>query len=82
MSEYEAYFQLIMMIGIVFSMPFFYRVCFLLGKFITLHFFPPKYLTVQIVKSEGDVQLTKVKIDDNKALVEALLQATEKRSRQ
>tara|TARA_R110002050_G_scaffold158063_2_gene286858 strand:+ start:1778 stop:2023 length:246 start_codon:yes stop_codon:yes gene_type:complete len=76
MTEYEAYIKLIMMLGLVLSMPFFYRACFLFGKIIIVKFFPPKYLTVEVKKIDGTIELTKVNIDDNKALVNALLQST------
>ncbi|WP_434927986.1 hypothetical protein [Shewanella sp. HL-SH2] len=76
MTEYEAYIKLIMMLGLVLSMPFFYRVCFLLGKIFILKFFPPKYLTIEVKRLDGSVELTKVKISDNEALVDALLHST------
>lgn len=76
MTEYEAYIQLIMMLGLVISMPFFYRVCFLIGKLFVLKFFPPKYLTVEVKRLDGSIELTKVKISDNEALVDALLHST------
>ena len=76
MSEYEAYTQLIMMIGLVISVPFFIKTCLIIGKFLALYLFPPKYLTVEVTRVDGTVEVTKVKIDDNKALVEALLKST------
>lgn len=76
MTEYEAYIQLIMMLGLVISMPFFYRACFLVGKLFILKFFPPKYLTIEVKHLDGSVELTKVKISDNEALVNALLHST------
>lgn len=76
MTEYEAYIQLIMMLGLVISMPFFYRVCFLIGKILILKFFPPKYLTIEVKRLDGSIELTKVNISDNEALVNALIHST------
>lgn len=75
MSEFEAYIQLIMMIGLVLSMPFFYKICLVLGKFMALTLFPPEHLTIEVTKVDGSVEVTKVKIDDNQALVEAIIKS-------
>lgn len=76
MSEFEAYTNLVIMGGLVLSMPFFYRACYTLGKLIIVKFFPPKYVNIEIKKNNGTIELVKIKITDDKALTKALLQAT------
>jgi len=76
MTEFEAYTWLATVLGLILSMPFFYRTCILLGKIIALKFFPPKFLTVEVRRLDGTIEVVKVKIADNEALVDALLHST------
>ena len=58
MSEFEAYTSLIIMVGLVLFMPFFYRVCYVFGKHIVDKFLNIKARkriyesTVQVICSE------------------------------
>ncbi|NQY07765.1 MAG: hypothetical protein HRT68_16600 [Flavobacteriaceae bacterium] len=79
MSETDAYLQLIAMSGLILSIPFFWRVCFSLGKLFIVKFFPPKYLTIEIENLNGEIKKKRVNINDNKALIEALLLSTGER---
>lgn len=79
MTDYEAYIKLLMMLGLILSMPFFYRLCFLLGKLFIIKFFPPKFLTIEVEHIDGSIELKKVRIADNEALVDAILHSTGRR---
>lgn len=81
MTETDAYLQLIAITGLIFSTPFIWRVCFSFGKLIITKFFPPKFITIEIELPNGTKKEKKVNIDDNEALVEALLLSTGKRIR-
>lgn len=80
MSEYDAYLSLIVMLGLLVSSPFFYRLCFFLGKLFIVNFFPPKHITLEIKMLDGKTVRTKVSLEDNDALVRALLNSTGRRS--
>jgi hypothetical protein len=79
MSEYDAYLSLIIMLGLLISLPFFYRVCFQLGKLFVVKFFPPKYITLEIKRLDGTTEKTNIALEDNDALVKALLASTGRR---
>ncbi|WP_394493553.1 hypothetical protein [Shewanella sp. ENK2] len=75
MTENEAYIQLLIMLSLILSLPFFYRVCYTIGKIVMVKYFPPKYVNIEVVEN-NETTISKVNIDDNKALIDALLKST------
>jgi len=78
MTETEAYLQLFTIIGLIMSAPFLWSICFSLGKLFVVNFLPPKFITIEIKKANGEVVNEKVSLENDEALVEALLRSTGK----
>jgi hypothetical protein len=78
MTETEAYLQLFTIIGLIMSVPFLWRICFLAGKLFIVKFFPPKFIIIEIKKANGDVVNETISLEDDEALVDALLRSTGK----
>ena len=76
MTETEAYLQLFTIIGLIMSAPFLWRICFLVGKLFVVNFLPPKFITIEIKKANGEVVSEKVSLENEEALVDALLRST------
>jgi len=79
MTETEAYLELLFYLGVILSLPFFWRACYLFGRLFVTYVFPPKTITIEVKKTNGQTVKEKVIIADNEALVNALLQSTGKR---
>ena len=73
MSETEAYLQIIAMVGLMLLIPFFWRICIVLGKAIIIYGFPAKTITLEIQKADGQIKKIKVNTEDDDALIEAIL---------
>lgn len=78
MTESEAYLQLFTIIGLIMTAPFLWRIGFLVGKIFIVKFFPPKFITIEIKKDNGEIVNEIVDFEDDEALVEALLRSTGK----
>ena len=73
MTEVEAYMELALYLGIILSLPFIFRVFKMLGKFAVIYFFPPKTITFEIQLLDGSLVHKEIRISDNKALIDAVL---------
>lgn len=78
MTETEAYLQIFTIIGLIMLAPFLWRICFLVGKLFIVTFFPPKFITIEIKKANGDIASETISLEDDEALVDALLRSTGK----
>ena len=78
MNDFDAYLELIILMGIVICTPFFWRACYTLGKLFIIKFFPPTTITLEIQKSDGEIELRKVDLSDYKELTKDLLLSTGK----
>lgn len=73
MSETEAYLQLVMMVGILFCLPFLVtRVVPRISNFITAHFFPMRYIDVEVTEN-GETYTKRVSLEEDAELLNALL---------
>ena len=59
-------------------MPFLWRFCCVVSKLFIVTFFPPKFITIEIEKDNGEVVEEVVCLEDGDALVEAILRSTGK----
>lgn len=78
MTETEAYLQIIAMVGLILLIPFFWRIGILLGKAIIIYGFTVKNITLEIEKSNGKVEKVKINVEDDDALIEAILNCSGK----
>lgn len=78
MTETQAYLELLFMLGVVVLLPFFWRVCYLVGQLFITYLFPPKTITIEVKRANGQIVKQKINIADNEALVDALLHSTGK----
>jgi hypothetical protein len=76
MSNTQAYLELIFYLGLVLSLPFFFRVCILVGRLFSIYVFPPKSISIEIKRSDGRLIKKKINIADDEALVKAVLRST------
>ncbi|WP_046005801.1 hypothetical protein [Pseudoalteromonas rubra] len=82
MSETEAYFELAIMVGTLLCLPYIlFRVTPFIAKHIVAYFFPPKYIELEIRDENGVVvNMSRVSLKDEKALISAILKAKENAS--
>jgi len=78
MFEANAYLNIILTISFLCSAPFLWRVCCVVGKLFIVIFFPPKFVTIEIEKDNGEIVNEVIDLNDGEALVEALLRSTGK----
>lgn len=73
LSESEAIIQLAIMVGIILCLPYVLLMLRILRKYLVAWFFPPKFLYVEITDDSNKTRVQKLDLEDDKALVEALL---------
>jgi hypothetical protein len=76
MTESDAFLQLIIMAGLVASMPFFWRTCQTMGKLIVVNFSPPKTISLEIKNLDGSIETREVDLSDSDELTKSLLIST------
>lgn len=74
MTESEAYLQLALIIGTLMCVPFLWHFFYSLGKALVNHFFPPEFITIEIKKLNGTIEVKKVKFEESEEIIDALLE--------
>lgn len=68
-----AHLQVVLILGTMFCVPFFWAVSRELTKLAIHKLFPPKAIVIKVKKLDGGIERISVEIDDSEALVNALL---------
>ena len=73
MTESEAYLDLFLILGILLTLPFIWRLFTALGEAFVVKFFPPKTITFEIKLASGKTTTKKVNLENDKELIDTIL---------
>ncbi|MFM2590057.1 hypothetical protein [Vibrio sp. TBV020] len=76
--EVQMYLHIIVVVGVILSTPYIFRVFALLGKYIGMKLYPTTTVELEYKGADGLLQTKIVKLDDDDELVQALIKLKEK----